>query len=190
MRLEARRQRRRHVRRTDRLVEVQHQDDPAVDRSAAAVPPDALEPHGRRREIKRVRRCSSFRPLTAVAVVSTVTSYLVENGSGRSGVKIRIVVPDHRNDPLTAGAMRTNGARTWSGILPSVTIGSENTIRISLACWRLVRSPLGPVETTCSPDCALTVEAKRQRNTPNNGKGQALHSGSRKNAAVGNHAKR
>ncbi len=52
---------------------------------------------------------ASFRPLTAVAVGSIVTSNLVANGSGcfASGVKIRIVVPDQRNDPGAAGAIRT-----------------------------------------------------------------------------------
>ena len=75
-----------------------------------------------------------------------------------------MVVPDQRNDPLTAGVIRTKGACTTSGIFPSVTIGSEKTIRISLACCRLVRSPCGSVEITVSADCAVTVVAKRHSN--------------------------
>jgi hypothetical protein len=71
-----------------------------------------------------------------VALTSTVTSYDVAYGSGRfgSGVKIRMVVPDHLNVPGIAGVIRTNGAVTGFGIRPSVTIGSEKTMRISLAC--------------------------------------------------------
>jgi hypothetical protein len=76
---------------------------------------------------------ASLRPLTAVAPASTVTSNFVACGSGfdRSGVKIRTVVPDQRYSPAIAGRIRTNGTRTGCGILPSSTIGSEKTIRIS-----------------------------------------------------------
>ena len=47
-----------------------------------------------------------------------------------------------------AGAMRTNGAVTGDGMRPRVTIGSENTIRISLACASVASAPSGPVRTT------------------------------------------
>ena len=81
-----------------------------------------------------------------------VTSYRVENGSGRlgSGVKIRIVVPDHRNVPATAGEILKKGARTTDGMRPRATIGSENTIRTSLVSARLPTSPVGPALTICS----------------------------------------
>ena len=67
------------------------------------------------------------------AVAATVTEYLVAYGSGRlaSGVKIRMVVPDHRNEPGIAGVTVKNGAVTRAGTLPNVTIGSEKTTRIS-----------------------------------------------------------
>src|SRR5262245_45831867 len=102
----------------------------------STVPPRRYQLVCSRRTVGVVNRndCgrASVRPLTAVAVASTVTSYDVAYGSGRreSGVKIRIVVPDHRKLPGIAGAMRTNGAVTGSGIRPSVTMGSEKTIRI------------------------------------------------------------
>jgi hypothetical protein len=87
-----------------------------------------------------------------MAVVSMVTSYVVAKGSGclGSGVKIRIVVPDHRKVPGAAGVIRKNGARTIAGIRPSATIGSEKTTRTSLASARLATSPVGPAETTDS----------------------------------------
>ena len=77
---------------------------------------------------------------------------MVANGSGRfgSGVKIRIVGPDHLKVPAAAGAILTNGARTTAGIRPSSTIGSENTTRISLASASAPISPVGPVLTTVS----------------------------------------
>src|SRR5688572_1022230 len=75
-----------------------------------------------------------------------------------------MVVPDQRNVPVIAGEIRTNGATTFSGILPSVTIGSEKTIRISFVSSRVVVSPCGAVLTTVSAlVCALRVEAKRKR---------------------------
>jgi hypothetical protein len=55
---------------------------------------------------------------------------------------MRTVVPDQRNVPGIAGEIRTNGASTRAGIRPTVTIGSENTIRISLASSRLASLPL------------------------------------------------
>jgi hypothetical protein len=47
---------------------------------------------------------ASFRPLTAVAAVLTVTVYVVANGNGLfgSGVKISVVVPDQRYVPAIA----------------------------------------------------------------------------------------
>ena len=56
--------------------------------------------------------------------------------------------------PAIAGVMRTNGARTTAGIFPSVTIGSENTIRISFASARLATSPAGLDDTTVRPRAA------------------------------------
>ena len=87
-----------------------------------------------------------------MAVASIVTSYLVAYGSGRfaSGVKIRIVVPDHRNEPGIAGVTLKNGAVTRAGMLPSVTIGSEKTTRISLASASVATSPPGAALTTRS----------------------------------------
>ena len=52
--------------------------------------------------------------------------------------------------PASAGVMRTNGARTGDGMRPSVTIGSENTIRISLASASAAISPVGPELTMVS----------------------------------------
>ena len=112
---------------------------------------------------EKVYGSASLRPLTAVADVSTVTSYSVANGNGGFGfgVKIRRVVPDHRNVPAIAGAIRTNGARTTAGMRPRVTIGSEKTMRISFASARLSISPSGPALTivrsglpggACAPD--------------------------------------
>ena len=94
----------------------------------------------------------SRRPLTAVAVAAIVTSYLVAYGSGRlaSGVKMRMVVPDHRNEPGIAGVTLKNGAVTRAGMLPSVTIGSEKTTRISLASASIATSPFGAALTTRS----------------------------------------
>ena len=95
---------------------------------------------------------ASRRPLTAIAVVSTVTSYLVANGNGgfTSGVKINVVVPDQRKLPGIAGLIWTNEAVTRAGIRPSTTMGSENTTRISLASSRLAISPSGAALTTVS----------------------------------------
>jgi hypothetical protein len=74
-------------------------------------------------------------------------------------VKIRIVVPDQRNVPVIAGRMVTNGAVTGSGMRPSTTIGSEKTIRISLASRRFWISLVGPLCTTVSAGgcCAVTA---------------------------------
>ena len=46
---------------------------------------------------------ASLRPLTAVVPASIVTSYFVASGSRFAGVRIRMVVPDHRYVPATAG---------------------------------------------------------------------------------------
>ena len=87
-----------------------------------------------------------------MAVAAIVTSYLVAYGSGRfaSGVKIRIVVPDQRNEPGIAGVTVKNGAVTRAGTLPSATIGSEKTTRISLASASVASSPPGAALTTRS----------------------------------------
>src|SRR5688572_17188301 len=90
----------------------------------------------------------------AFADLSIVTLYSVANGRGLSGVKISVVVPDHRNFPGTAGAILKNGATTGSGILPRTTIGSLNTTRTSLASARLATSPTGPALTTRKPFAA------------------------------------
>ncbi len=75
-----------------------------------------------------------------------------------------MVVPDQRKVPDMAGAMRTNGAVTGDGMRPNVTIGSENTIRISLACASVASAPSGPVRTTVSAagDCAAADAASRK----------------------------
>ena len=98
---------------------------------------------------------ASFRPLTAVADGSIVTWYVVAYGRGRfgSGVKMRIVVPDQRNVPCSAGEILKNGGRTRAGIRPSVTMGSEKTTRTSSASARLATSPWGPAFTIVSGAC-------------------------------------
>src|SRR5215472_14998918 len=90
----------------------------------------------------------SFRPLRAAVPASMVTAYFVANGSRLAGVKIRIVVPDQRNDPFTLGVMWKNGGRRFSCSRPSATIGSEKTTRISFACSIVLTSPVGPALTT------------------------------------------
>src|SRR5918994_1703026 len=94
--------------------------------------------------------CAGLRPLIAVADASIVTSYFVAFGRRASlaGVKIRIVVPDQRKVPGTAGAILKNGAVTGCGIRPSTTIGSENVTRISFASVSASNSPVGPALTT------------------------------------------
>ena len=81
-----------------------------------------------------------------MALAAIVTSYLVAYGSGRfaSGVKTRIVVPYQRNEPGIAGVTLKNGAVTRAGTLPSATIGSEKTTRISLASASVASSPALP----------------------------------------------
>src|SRR5688500_856201 len=76
---------------------------------------------------------------------------------------MRIVLPDHRKVPATAGVIFTNGAATLSGILPSATIGSENTIRISLPSSRVFSSPVGPVLTTVKAAFWAAAIEQRQR---------------------------
>src|SRR5512140_713496 len=70
---------------------------------------------------------ASFRPLSAGAPASIVTSNLVAYGSPgfEFGVKTRIVVPDQRNVPWTAGVTWKNGGTSGVGIRPRETIGSE-----------------------------------------------------------------
>jgi hypothetical protein len=60
-----------------------------------------------------------------------------------------------------AGVIRTKEAVTGFGIRPSVTIASENTIRISLAWARLSSDPLGPVLTIVSGGCWAATGAAR-----------------------------
>ena len=77
-----------------------------------------------------------------------------------------MVVPDQRKLPAMAGTMRTNGAVTGDGMRPSLTIGSENTIRISLAWASVASAPSGPVRTTvrvpgAAGDCAAADAASR-----------------------------
>src|SRR5690348_4609377 len=54
---------------------------------------------------EKVKGCARRRPLIAAAAASIVTVYSVASGSARDGVKIRIVDPDQRNVPATAGVM-------------------------------------------------------------------------------------
>ena len=51
----------------------------------------------------KVYAVASFRPLIAAVPASMFTVYLVANGSRLAGVKMRIVVPDHRNVPAAFG---------------------------------------------------------------------------------------
>src|SRR5437016_2543435 len=85
-------------------------------------------------------------PATDFASASTVTSYCVANGSGvfGSGVKISVVVPDHRNVPLIAGATWNHGTTRSFGTFPTTTIDSEKTTRISFASASVAISPTGP----------------------------------------------
>ena len=69
-----------------------------------------------------------------------------------------MVVPDQRKPPAMAGVMRTNGAVTGDGMRPNVTIGSEKTMRISLACARLASDPSGPVLTMLSAGACANAE--------------------------------
>ena len=82
---------------------------------------------------------------------------------------MRIVVPDHRNVPATAGVMLKNAGATSAGTWPSATIGSEKTTRISLASPADATSPDGPALTTrsaarggvCAPAVGVHGERKR-----------------------------
>src|SRR5262245_13113663 len=99
----------------------------------------------------------------AVAAAAIVTLYLVASGSGFAGVKIRVVVPDQRNVPATAGLMVKNDGRRSSGTRPSTTIGSEKTTRTSFACPADATSPVGPALTTRRAGggaCALAIESE------------------------------
>ena len=62
--------------------------------------------------------------------------------------------------------MVTNGARTSAGIRPSVTIGSENTMRISLASARLAISPVGPALTMVSGRAGARLRHRRPLERP------------------------
>jgi hypothetical protein len=89
-------------------------------------------------------------------------------------VKIRIVVPDHRNVPGISGTTRTKGAVTRAGMRPSVTIGSENTIRISFTSDSADNSPDGPPLTTVNVWgeavwAAAEVESSARRSTISDG---------------------
>src|SRR5262249_33849380 len=90
---------------------------------------------------------ASLRPLTAVADGAIAILYLVARGSGFAGVKIRMVVPDQRNVPATAGLMLKNGGFRFSGTRPSTTIGSGETTRTSFARPAGATSPVGPALT-------------------------------------------
>src|SRR5438034_11520650 len=80
----------------------------------------------------------------------TVTSNFVAYGSCAAGVKMSVVVPDQRNVPFTSGAMWNHGMVRFFGILPTATIASLNTTRISFASARVASSPTGPALTTVS----------------------------------------
>jgi hypothetical protein len=67
-----------------------------------------------------------------------------------------------------AGVIVTNGAVTTAGMRPSVTIGSENTIRISLACSREASTPEGPELTTVSDGGVCASAATTLSHTPAN----------------------
>src|SRR5207237_2945317 len=84
------------------------------------------------------------------------TSYFVATGSRFAGVKIRIVVPDQRNVPATAGAMLKNAGLVRGGRRPSATIGSEKTTRTSFASSTEATSPDGPALTTRNPSRGAT----------------------------------
>jgi hypothetical protein len=74
---------------------------------------------------------ASFRPLTAVVPASIRTSYFVASGRRRAGVKMRMVVPDQRYVPATAGVIWKNAGFRRGGTCDIPTIGSENTTRTS-----------------------------------------------------------
>ena len=60
---------------------------------------------------------------------------------------MRIVVPDQRNVPATAGEMCKNAGTSFGGTRPSGVIDSEKTTRISLASSTDATSPDGPALT-------------------------------------------
>src|SRR5215212_10564012 len=94
-----------------------------------------------------------------------VTSNLVAKGSGffASGVKMSVVVPDQRNAPGTAGEMWNHGGLTSLGILPTTTIGSEKTTRISFASARVATSPMGPALMMVSLSSARAATARKRK---------------------------
>src|SRR5438552_18600363 len=108
---------------------------------------------------------SSVLPDTAFALESIVTSNFVANGKGvfGSGVKISVVVPDHRNVPFTGGSMRNHGAATLLGIFPTTTIGSLKTTRISFASASVASSPTGPALMMVSLLAAWAERAANRR---------------------------
>src|SRR5437762_13015882 len=85
-----------------------------------------------------------------------------------------MVVPDQRNVPFTAGLILKNDGRSRSGMRPSVTIGSEKTMRIALASSIEATSSPGPELTTRSGDeagpggWATATEDERRNRTPAN----------------------
>src|SRR6186997_2892038 len=91
---------------------------------------------------------ASRRPLTAAVPASMVTSNFVASGNGLAGVKIRMVAPDQRKLPGTAGVMWKKAGRSLAGTVASATIGSEKTTRTSLASAADAISPDGPLRTT------------------------------------------
>src|SRR6185436_4579895 len=98
-------------------------------------------------------------PATERAFSSIVTVYCVAYGSCLSGVKMSVVVPDHRNMPFTLGEMWNHGAVTGLGIRPRTTIGSEKSTRTSLASSRDATSPDGPALTTRKVSAAKAAVA-------------------------------
>jgi hypothetical protein len=83
-------------------------------------------------------------PAREAASAATATRKSVFHGSRAAGVKISVRVPAQRKAPARAGVMEKYGASIFAGILPSSTIGSEKTMRISFACSRFAISPVGP----------------------------------------------
>ena len=132
----------------DGLIEAEQDDERRTRAAAAAIGDRAQQLDRRRREAERVglgERPSADRRRRGI------DRHLVLGGERQRrlgiGVKIRMVVPDHRKVPAIAGAIRTYGGLTTAGMRPSVTIGSEKTMRISFASARLAISPSGPALT-------------------------------------------
>ena len=122
--------------------------DRLVIRSTSPIPIGLKQTNGRGYERERLRLCKLA---TADRGRRGINGHLVRRGVRERPFRIGREDQNRRthqlNVPGTAGLMRTNGAETGSGIRPSVTIGSENTIRISLACARLSRHPTRDITT-------------------------------------------